>query len=286
MGYNFPYMPAIWASLITNDKSHFWKASEVTPAIPDSAAWAMFLRVHDELTLEMVDIETRKLIYNELIEKGKQFREGLGVSGRMANFLDKNPDRIGLAYSILFSLPGVPIIYYGDEIGATNNLEYAEMAAKERERVQKEKDKDIDVISFYDSRDINRGPIPRSEFYNVLDEKSTYKAKIYNTVKKMIQERKENIALRRGTFTKVISNETSTLAYLRSTNDQIILIVNNLDNKESDATIILDKEIMAKIQNMDSLYDYLTEKDVKFNIKGDTLNLSMSPYEKLWLELK
>lgn len=103
IAYHFPYMPAIWASLITEDNKYFWQAHRQTPAIPDSASWAIFLRVHDELTLEMCNKKIREIIYENLEPKGAEFRKGFGVSGRMANFLDNNPERIGMAFSILMS---------------------------------------------------------------------------------------------------------------------------------------------------------------------------------------
>ena len=100
IAYHFPYMPAIWAALITGDKQHFINAYKDTPQIPSTAAWGVFLRVHDELTLEMIDVQTREIIYNALVSKGAEFRKGLGVSGRLANFLDNDPDRIEMAFSI------------------------------------------------------------------------------------------------------------------------------------------------------------------------------------------
>lgn len=132
IAYHFPYMPAIWAALVTGDKQHFITAYKKTPQIPSTAAWGVFLRVHDELTLEMIDPETREIIYNALVPKGAEFRKGLGVSGRMANFLDNNPNRIEMAFSILLSMPGIPIIYYGDEVGVRNNFENAKKSEKER----------------------------------------------------------------------------------------------------------------------------------------------------------
>src|SRR5690606_28898991 len=96
IAYHFPYMPAMWSSVITGDNTAFWKAYAETPQTPAKAAWATFLRVHDELSLEMVSPETRKLIFEALEPKGKSFRKGFGVSGRMANFLDKDPRKIQL----------------------------------------------------------------------------------------------------------------------------------------------------------------------------------------------
>lgn len=285
VGYHFPLMPAIWASLITGSNKPFWKAVKITPDIPESSTWAIFLRVHDELTLEMVDLDTRKLIYDSIVDKGQEFRKGLGVSGRMANFLDKNPQRIAQAFSILLSLPGMPIIYYGDEIGAANNLEYAKIAAAERERVQREKDKDIEVISFYDSRDINRGPVTYNEFYDALKIHDKYRFVIYNTVKNMIQARKNNYALRRGSFTKATSDNTSILAFLRLSDQQNVLVLNNLSNKKTETTITLPEDFTSKLSSTLTTTDLLTNKSVSIKFSGNKLKLNLNSYENLWLEL-
>ena len=161
IAYNFPYMNAIWASLISADKKYFINTYKKTPNIPKNSSWGVFLRVHDELTLEMVSPEIRNLIFEDLEPKGAGFRNGFGVSGRLANFLDKNPDRINLAFAIMFSTPGIPIIYYGDEVGVTNNFENAKKTAQ----IRKNKNKFIKLLSVFDSRDINRGPVPKKLFY-------------------------------------------------------------------------------------------------------------------------
>ncbi|MEW5821303.1 MAG: alpha-amylase family glycosyl hydrolase [Cyanobacteriota bacterium] len=285
VGYHFPLMPAIWASLITGESKPFWKAMEVTPNVPDTAAWAIFLRVHDELTLEMVDLETRKLIYDSIIDKGQEFRKGLGVSGRLANFLDNDPRKIGLAFSLLLSFPGMPIIYYGDEIGAQNNFEYAKKAAEDREKVQKESDKDIEVISFYDSRDINRGPITKEDFYNASKNEDKFKSEIYDTVKNMIRARKENYAIRRGKLENANANKPTVLAYLRTSDRQNVLIINNLSDKKTDVTFEINKSVIDKLKNLDNATDLLTKHSVKYKLNGNKISLQLKPYEKLWLEL-
>ena len=194
IAYHFPYMPAIWASLVTADNSYFWKAYKQTPQIPETASWALFLRVHDELTLEMVNQKTRELIFDDLAPKGAAFRKGFGVSGRMANFLDNNPDRIGMAFSILMSLPGIPIIYYGDEIGIQNNFANAKKSAKLRENKQKSTKSiknNVSMLSYFDSRDINRGPITQKTFEDAVNNKGTYNNKVYERVKQLIKVRKQ-----------------------------------------------------------------------------------------------
>ncbi len=143
----------IWASLVSGDKKYFIETNKKTPDIPKTAVWGNFLRVHDELTLEMVSPEVRNIIFEDLITKGADFRNGFGVSGRLANFLDKNPNRIEEAFAILLSVSGVPIIYYGDEVGAANNYENAKKSAQNR--IKKEKSS-VNLLSVFDSRDINQ----------------------------------------------------------------------------------------------------------------------------------
>lgn len=285
VGYHFPIMPAIWASMITNNSKPFWKAMALTPEVPESSTWAMFLRVHDELTLEMVDLETRKLIYDSIVGKGEAFRKGLGVSGRMANFLDNDPKRINLAFSILLSMPGMPIIYYGDEIGAQNNFKYAKKAAEERERVQKEKDKDIEVISFYDSRDINRGPITKSDFNEALTGKDNQKTTIYNNVKNMIKARKDSYAIRRGKLEEVKSNNNKVLSYLRYSDKRNVLIINNLSNDTVKTELTLPANTIENDQISNEIINILTDKKIDCKIKGNTIMLTIKPYETLWLKL-
>lgn len=285
-GYHFPIMPAIWSSMLTENNQHFWKAIDNTPKIPESTTWAVFLRVHDELTLEMIDPQTRKIIYDKIIPYGQEFRKGLGVSGRMANFLNKNPDRITLAFSILLSLPGIPIIYYGDEIGALNNFEYAKKAAAEREMIQKQLDKNIKVLSFYDSRDINRGPIKKSTFYEALNNTDNYKSQIYYAVKNMINLRKENSALRRGSFKKVPANKNNILAYLRENKDQKILVIHNLSAKQSSAILYLDNKLLKELQsNNSNPKDLITGKQMKLISTDKDLKITLKPYQKIWLVL-
>ena len=285
VAYNFPYMPAIWASLITGDKEHFWKAYDSTPQIPDTATWAVFLRVHDELTLEMVDIATRKIIYDNLVSKGAEFRKGFGVSGRMANFLDKDPKKIGLAFSILLSLPGIPIIYYGDEIAALNNWSYAKEFAKQREETQKAKgDKDLHVLSYFDSRDINRGPVQKSALLDAKSGKCGLSSKVYKIAKNLIRARKENIAMTRGSMQEVKNNKENVFSYLRETDSQKVLIVNNLSAKSVETVVDLPV-CTAKTDTKKYVKDLISNKNICIKIKGNQLELKLKPYQSLWLNL-
>lgn len=288
IAYNFPYMPALWASFITEDSKYIQNAVKQTPNIPESASWAIFLRVHDELTLEMVTPEMRQLIYDTLEPKGAPFRKGFGVSGRMANFLDENHDHIEMAFSVLLSMPGIPIIYYGDEIGAKNNF----ANAKKSEEIRKKnsiKNK-IKMLSCFDSRDINRGTLTKQSFYDAELTTKTYSGKIFHKVQKMIELRKEIPALRRGNLNILKTQQPHILAYVRNYKGEKYLIVNNLADKRCTAEVELPKDVIIKaVKNKHHVYlkNILTndEYKLKVSLKDKKTRLLMYPYAVVWLKL-
>jgi len=288
IAYNFPYMPALWASFISQDSKYFKEAVKQTPNIPEAASWATFLRVHDELTLEMVTPEMRELIYKALEPKGAPFRKGFGVSGRMANFLDENHDHIEMAFSVLLSMPGIPIIYYGDEIGAKNNFANAKKSADMRRKKQfKSK---IKMLSFFDSRDINRGSLTKQAFYEATATTKTYSGKIFHKVQKMIELRKEIPALRRGTLTILKTKTPYIFAYIRSYKGEKYLIVNNLSDKRFTAEVELPAEVLlkaAKNKHYVYLKNILTDDEYKLKVSltDKKTRLLMYPYAVVWLKL-
>ncbi len=286
IAYHFPYMPAIWASLISQDKKYFFDAHKSTPTIPNTTAWGIFLRVHDELTLEMVNKETRELIYNNLEPKGAGFRKGFGVSGRMANFLDNNPYRIEMAFSILLSLPGIPIIYYGDEIGVSNNFTNAKKSEKLR-RLKQNKAK-LKLLSAFDSRDIHRGNIPYKLFYGSTNNYYSYNSKVYKKVKNLIHLRKKFPTLARGEFIPLKTKSPHNFAYIRKDKDKQILIINNLSNEKLIAEITLPMNIILKNDgHITTLKNLINNDNIKVNISltNRTMHLRVAPYGVLWLEL-
>ena len=286
IAYHFPYMPAIWAALITGDKQHFINAYKDTPQIPSTAAWGVFLRVHDELTLEMIDVQTREIIYNALVSKGAEFRKGLGVSGRLANFLDNDPDRIEMAFSILMSMPGIPIIYYGDEVGVRNN--FANARKNEKERIIKHKKSKFKLLSYFDSRDINRGAVPAKLFYGASKDYYEFNSKVYKKVKNLIALRKSLPSMSRGDFTLLKAASPHNFAYIRSYKDEKILVINNLSDEKLIAEITIPMDVVLKSDgHIDHLKNLVNDDDISVDIslKNRTMHLRIQPYGVVWLKL-
>src|ERR687891_187104 len=121
MAFQFPVMPRMFMSLRREEATPILEILRQTPAIPENAQWGLFLRNHDELTLEMVTDDERDYMYAEYA-KDPRMKLNLGIRRRLAPLLDNGRDEIELMTAILFSLPGTPVLYYGDEIGMGDNV--------------------------------------------------------------------------------------------------------------------------------------------------------------------
>ena len=121
MAFHFPLMPRIFMALRLEDRQPITEIMAQTPPIPESCQWGLFLRNHDELTLEMVTDEERDYMYLAY-SADPRMRINVGIRRRLAPLIDNNRRRIELLNSLLFSFPGTPIIYYGDEIGMGDNI--------------------------------------------------------------------------------------------------------------------------------------------------------------------
>ena len=121
MAYHFPLMPRMYMAIAQEDRHPIVEILQQTPEIPANCQWAIFLRNHDELTLEMVTSKERDYMY-QTYAADPRARINLGIRRRLAPLLENDRDRIKLMNSLLLSMPGSPIIYYGDEIGMGDNI--------------------------------------------------------------------------------------------------------------------------------------------------------------------
>ena len=121
MAFHFPVMPRMFMAVRREEAVPIYEILASTPAIPDSCQWGLFLRNHDELTLEMVTDEERDYMYSEYA-KDPRMKLNLGIRRRLAPLLDNGRGEIELMTAILFSLPGSPVLYYGDEIAMGDNV--------------------------------------------------------------------------------------------------------------------------------------------------------------------
>jgi maltose alpha-D-glucosyltransferase / alpha-amylase len=121
MAFQFPIMPRMFMSLRREDAAPMYEILERTPSVPENCQWGLFLRNHDELTLEMVTDDERDYMYAEYA-RDPRMKLNLGIRRRLAPLLDNGRDEIELMHAILFSLPGSPVLYYGDEIGMGDNV--------------------------------------------------------------------------------------------------------------------------------------------------------------------
>ena len=228
----------------------------------------------------MVSPEVREIVFENLVDKGASFRKGFGVAGRMANFLDKDPDRIEQAFSILLSLPGIPIIYYGDEVGAANNYENAKKSALLRAK--------DGLLSVFDSRDINRGNVPQKLFYGSTKGYYEFNSKVYKKVQNLIAIRKKLPVMADGDFEILKTKDKSNFSYIRKNKDQQILVINNLSDKKLIGEITLPVDVVFKNKGkITSLKNLINDDDIKVNVslQDRTMHLRIAPYQTIWLEL-
>ncbi|MBA2745674.1 MAG: alpha-glucosidase C-terminal domain-containing protein, partial [Flavisolibacter sp.] len=239
MNYHFPVMPRMFMALQREDRYPITDIFDQTPAIPDTCQWAMFLRNHDELTLEMVTDEERDYMY-KVYAKDPKARINLGIRHRLAPLMDNDRRKIELMNSLLFSMPGTPVIYYGDEIGMGDNFYLG--------------DRDGVRTPMQWSPDRNAGfsaANPQSLYLPVIiDPEYNYEAvnvelqkrntsSLFWYMKRIINMRKKYKAFGRGDMKFINVDNPKILAFTRSYQDEDLLVVVNLSKYSQAAEVDL-----------------------------------------------
>jgi maltose alpha-D-glucosyltransferase/alpha-amylase len=228
MAYHFPLMPRLFMALHMEDRFPIVDIMEQTPEIPDSCQWALFLRNHDELTLEMVTDEERDYMHR-VYAQDAQMRINLGIRRRLAPLLGNHRRRIELMKGLLFSLPGSPILYYGDEIGMGDNIYLGDRNGV-RTPMQWSADRNAG-FSKANSQRLHLPVIIDPEYHhqsiNVEAQQRNTHSLLWWT-KRLIALRKRFRAFGRGSLQFLNPDNRKILAFLRHHENDSILVVANL----------------------------------------------------------
>jgi len=230
MAFHFPLMPRMFMGLKLEDRKPITEILQQTPEIPPSCQWCLFLRNHDELTLEMVTDTERDYMYDVYAEN-KTMRLNLGIRRRLAPLLSNDRRRIELMNGMLMSLPGTPIIYYGDEIGMGDNISLGD-----RNGVRTPMQWTGEWNSGFSTAQPDRlyAPLIQSPVYgypavNVLAQRESEHS-LLRWMQRIITVRRSTGAFGRGSIEFLYPANHRILAYLRRFGKEAVLIVNNLSS--------------------------------------------------------
>jgi maltose alpha-D-glucosyltransferase / alpha-amylase len=278
MAFHFPVMPRIYMALRQEDRFPIVDILSQTPDIPENCQWGLFLRNHDELTLEMVTNDERDYMYLAY-SADPRTRINLGIRRRLAPLLDNNRRRIELLNSLLFSLPGTPIIYYGDEIGMGDNVYLGDRNGV-RTPMQWNSDRNAgfsraNPAALYSPPIMD--PVYGYQALNVEAEESD-SSSLMNWMRNMMALRKLFRVFGRGALQFLMPKNKKILAYLRSMGTEQVLCVMNLSQYAQ--PVDLDIPELAGVTPIEML-GY-----VEFPIiTKDPYRLTLGPYGFFWLEL-
>ncbi len=239
MAFHFPVMPRLFMAIRMEDRFPVIDILEQTPVIPDSCQWAIFLRNHDELTLEMVTDEERDYMYR-VYARDARTRINLGIRRRLATLLDNDRRKIELLNILLLSLPGTPVIYYGDELGMGDNYYLGDRNGV-RTPMQWSPDRNAGFSKASPHR-LFLPVIADSEYHatavNVENQESNPMSLLW-WMRRAIAARKSYQAFGRGSLEFVACDNHKVLAFLRRYQDENILIVANMSGSSQPARLNL-----------------------------------------------
>ena len=284
MAFHFPLMPRIYMALRQEDRLPITDIMAQTPPIPDTTQWGLFLRNHDELTLEMVTNDERDYMYFAY-SADPRMRINVGIRRRLAPLVDNNRRRIELLNSLLFSFPGTPILYYGDEIGMGDNIYLGDRNGV-RTPMQWTSDRNAGFSRAVPARlyaPVIMDPIWGYEAINV-EAQLTDQSSLLHWTRNMIALRKLFKVFGRGTQEFLAPENRKILAYVREYKDEygaseVVLCVANLSRFNQ--PVALDLSRFAGMVPVE-LLGYVPFPP----IDKTPYALSLAPYSFLWLELQ
>ena len=278
MAFHFPLMPRMYMAIRREDRSPIVEILAQTPPIPDECQWAIFLRNHDELTLEMVTDEERDYMYREYASQARM-RINIGIRRRLASLLDNGRRQIELMNALLLTMPGTPIIYYGDEIGMGDNVFLGDRNGV-RTPMQWNggwnsgfSDADQQALYF----PLIMDPPYGYQGVNVAAQERT-QTSLLRWMRRIVKVRTQHRAFGRGTFEMLLPENRAVLAYLRSYEGETILCVNNLSRFVQPARINLQRFIgMVPVEMIGNIrFPPITENPYLF---------ALGPHNFYWFKL-
>ena len=279
MAFHFPLMPRIFMAVQLEDRKPIVEILEQTPQIPDSAQWCIFLRNHDELTLEMVTDVERDYMYDEYA-KDKTMRINLGIRRRLAPMMDNDRRRIQLLNVLLMSMPGTPILYYGDEIGMGDNIYLGD-----RNGVRTPMQWNGGWNAGFSGADPERlysplisNPVYGFQAINVESQKRVPHS-LLNWMKRLITVRKSTKVFSRGSIEFLRPSNHRVLAYVRQYEDEKILVVNNLSSSAQAVELDLS-------QHKGSIPIEMSGRNLFPRIGDLPYLMTMGPYQSYWFRLR
>ena len=279
MAFHFPLMPRMFMSLKLEDRKPILDILQRTPTIPETCQWCIFLRNHDELTLEMVTDVERDYMYDEYA-RDKSMRINVGIRRRLAPLMDNDRRRIELLNGLLMSLPGTPILYYGDEIGMGDNVYLGD-----RNGVRTPMQWSGQWNGGFSSADPERlysplisNPVYGYQAINVESQRRSEHS-LLSWKKRLIQVRKSTQVFSRGSIEFLHPPNHRVLAYVRQLGNERVLVVNNLSSSAQAVELDLSKY-------RGSIPIEMSGKTIFPRIGELPYLLTMGPYQFYWFRLR
>lgn len=279
MAFHFPLMPRMFMAVRLEDRKPVIEILERTPQIPETCQWGMFLRNHDELTLEMVTDEERDYLYDEYA-RDSMMRLNVGIRRRLAPLMENDRRRIELLNGMLLSMPGSPIVYYGDEIGMGDNIYLGD-----RNGVRTPMQWSGGWNAGFSTADPERlylplisNPIYGYQAVNVESQRRSLHSLLF-WMKRVIQVRKSTRVFSRGSLTFLNPANHRVLAYVRELGTERVLVVNNLS--DSAQAVELDLPRFQGLIPIEMFGGNLFPR-----IDRRPYPLTLGPYQFFWFKLR
>lgn len=278
MNFYFPLMPRLFLGLRTEDSYPIVDIMEQTPALADTSQWALFLRNHDELGLDMVTDEEKDYLFKAYATDANE-KNNLGIRRRLAPMLGNDRRKIELLYTLLLSLPGTPIIYYGDEIGMGDNVYLGDRFGV-RTPMQWNMNSNAGFSSANPQRlylPVITDPVYRYESVNVAAQEENTSSLVW-WMKHLIAMRKRLNVFGRGSMKFIQSSNAKVLCFERRYDKQTIIVVANLSQFSQYTTL--------KLENFkDSDITEVFSQNRFSNVGKGEYSLTIGPYGYFWLQV-